>query len=272
MKGLDPFSTTNSLYGNFYGKYAYPMTSYTPDFLHSEMERAFYDKTKQMQQTYFDRYASLRLPNQQMNKQYFENNNDNNNDNNQNLFRQQQKMQPTQFENINDNNNFNINLKNNRPVSAFPQTQRNINNYYNNNNNLNNFNKENNNNNNWEKGEVPSYSQLRNKIQTRKKEYYNNSYRRENPQEFINKNEVEPDLHYRVENTYKYPPAVKHMPYGYIPNQEMFQEFKVTFPIKKCFKNLKQKDLKVVINQELMFIKKLLKKIKIIKNNLIIII
>ena len=232
MKGLDPFSTTNSLYGNFYGKYAYPMTSYTPDFLHSEMERAFYDKTKQMQQTYFDRYASLRLPNQQMNKQYFENNNDNNNDNNQNLFRQQQKMQPTQFENINDNNNnFNINYKNTRPVSAFPQTQRNINNYYDNNNNLNNFNKENNdNNNNWEKGEVPSYSQLRNKIQTRKKEYYNNSYRRENPQEFINKNEVEPDLHYRVENTYKYPPSVKHMPYGYIPNQEMFQEFRTKRP------------------------------------------
>ena len=234
MKGLDPYATTNSLYGNFYGKYAYPMTSYTPDFLHSEMERSFYDKTKQMQQTYFDRYASLRLPNQQMNKQYFiENNNDNNqaynNDNNQNLFRQQQKMQPTQSENFNDNNNnFNINYKNNRPVSAFPQTQRNINNYYDNNINNNNFNKENNNN--WEKGEVPSYSQIRNKIQTRKKEYYNNSYRKENPQEFINKNEVEPNLHYRVENTYKLPPSVKHLPYGYIPNQEMFQEFKTKRP------------------------------------------
>ena len=233
MKGLDPYATTNSLYGNFYGKYAYPMTSYTPDFLHSEMERSFYDKTKQMQQTYFDRYASLRLPNQQMNKQYFvENNNDNNqaynnsNDNNQNLFRQQQKMQPTQFENY-DNNNFNINYKSNRPVSAFPQTQRNMNNYYDNNLNNNNLNQ---NNNNWEKGEVPSYSQIRNKIQTRKKEYYNNSYRKENPQEFINKNEVEPNLHYRVENTYKLPPSVKHLPYGYIPNQEMFQEFKTKRP------------------------------------------
>ena len=132
---------------------------------------------------------------------------------------------PTQFENY-DNNNFNINYKSNRPVSAFPQTQRNMNNYYDNNLNNNNLNQ---NNNNWEKGEVPSYSQIRNKIQTRKKEYYNNSYRKENPQEFINKNEVEPNLHYRVENTYKLPPSVKHLPYGYIPNQEMFQEVVFVF-------------------------------------------
>ena len=97
MKGLDPYATTNSLYGNFYGKYSYPMTSYTPDFLHSEMERAFYDKTKQMQQTYFDRYSSLRLPNQQMNRQYFIQNNEEGDNNNQYY-----------DNNVNDNNNQNL--------------------------------------------------------------------------------------------------------------------------------------------------------------------
>ena len=59
MKGFDPFSTTNSLYGVFYTNTQHPQTSYTKEFTRPDMPFAFYNQTQNMQQAYFNRLGHL---------------------------------------------------------------------------------------------------------------------------------------------------------------------------------------------------------------------
>ena len=59
MKGFDPFSTTNSLYGVFYTDTPHPQTSYTKEFTRPDMPFAFYNQTQNMQQAYFNRLGHL---------------------------------------------------------------------------------------------------------------------------------------------------------------------------------------------------------------------
>ena len=59
MKGFDPFSTTNSLYGVFYTNTQHPRTSYTKEFTRPDMPFAFYNQTQNMQQAYFNRLGHL---------------------------------------------------------------------------------------------------------------------------------------------------------------------------------------------------------------------
>ena len=58
MKGFDTFDTTNSVYGQYYKKEEDPITN-IPKYTKPDDEEKFYQKTLEMRENYFDRYAHL---------------------------------------------------------------------------------------------------------------------------------------------------------------------------------------------------------------------
>ena len=60
MKGFDPFSTTNSIYGIYYTNAQHPKTTYTNDFTRKDMPPNFYKATLGMQPGFYDRYGHVK--------------------------------------------------------------------------------------------------------------------------------------------------------------------------------------------------------------------
>jgi hypothetical protein len=60
MKGFDPFSTTNSIYGIYYTNAQHPKTTYTQDYTRKDMPPNFYKATLGMQPGFYDRFGHIK--------------------------------------------------------------------------------------------------------------------------------------------------------------------------------------------------------------------